>query len=35
MATLGEKIKTLRKEKKLTQTELAGSGTDKKYAKSN
>ncbi|MGW6192695.1 helix-turn-helix domain-containing protein [Bacillus cereus] len=25
MATLGEKIKTLRKEKKLTQTELAGS----------
>lgn len=24
MATLGEKIKTLRKEKKLTQTELAG-----------
>ena len=25
MATLGEKIKTLRKEKKLTQTELVGS----------
>lgn len=25
MATLGEKIKTLRKEKKLTQTDLAGS----------
>lgn len=25
MATLGEKIKALRKEKKLTQTELAGS----------
>lgn len=25
MATLGEKIKTLRKRKKLTQTELAGS----------
>ncbi|HDR7709285.1 helix-turn-helix transcriptional regulator [Bacillus cereus group sp. BfR-BA-01311] len=29
MATLGEKIKTLRKEKKLTQTDLAGSGLTK------
>ena len=32
MATLGEKIKTLRKEKKLTQTELVGSELTKKYA---